>query len=292
MSAAAFTISLLFLSGQASYELALKAFQEAQFEKVLSVLDNLPEAEAHRPAAFNLRAVALMKLHRFDEAIAASREAARLHPGNPNYAYNVGLMYLAKGDLRAAEDNYRQALQRFPRSSVLYEGWGETLFAMKRFKEAEAELQKAVELDPASADAEVGLAKLFYALGDHEQFGVAATKAIQLNPQKSLACYYYGKHLIEDRKQSAQGAEYIRKSIMLAPDFVQGLIEWGEILSRSGRWDEAAETYEKASGFEPDNAQVCYLLYRACRKSGKAEKAERALQKYQALSKDRDLGKL
>jgi protein O-GlcNAc transferase len=288
MTLAAFALSLLFLSGQASYELALKAFQQAQFESVLSVLNNLPEAEAHRPAAFNLRAVALMKLHRLNEAIAASREAARLDPDNPNYAYNVGLMYLAKGDLPGAEDNFRQALQRFPQSSLLYEGWGETLFAMKRFMEAEAKLHKAVELDPASADAEVGLAKLFYALGDHEQFGAAATRAIQLNPQKSLACYYYGKHLIEDQKQFAQGAEYIRKSIMLAPEFVQGLIEWGEILSRSGHWDEAAETYERALGFEPDNAQVCYLLYRACRKSGKAEKAERALQKYQALPKDRD----
>src|SRR5438445_1988731 len=97
-----FALSLLFLSGQASYELALKAFHEAQFEKVLSVLDNLPEAEAHRPAAFNLRAVALMKLHHLNEAIAASREAARLDPGNPNYAYNVGLMYLAKDDFRGA----------------------------------------------------------------------------------------------------------------------------------------------------------------------------------------------
>jgi tetratricopeptide (TPR) repeat protein len=289
MSAAVIALILLSLSsGQGSYELALKAFEQAQFEKVLSVLDNLPEAEAHRPAAFNLRAVALMKLHRFDEALAASQQAARLDPGNPNYAYNVGLMHLAKGDLPGAEDNFRQALQRFPQSSLLYEGWGETLFSMKRFKEAEAELHKAVELDPASADAEVGLAKLFYALGDHEQFGAAATKAFQLNPQKSLVCYYYGKHLIEDQKQFAQGAEYIRKSVMLAPEFVQGLIEWGEILSHSGHWDEAAETYERALGFEPDNVQVCYLLYRACRKSGKAEKAERALQKYQALSKDRD----
>jgi tetratricopeptide (TPR) repeat protein len=289
MSLAVLAVSLVLSSpGQGSYDLALEAFQQAQFAKVLSVLDSLPETEARRPAVFNLRAVALMKLHRFDEAIAASQEATRLDPGNPNYAYNVGLMYRAKGDLQETEKYFRESLQRFPQSSLLHEGWGETLLAMKRFKEAEAVLREATELDPASADAAVGLAKLFYALGDHAQFGAAATTAIRLNPRKSLACYYYGKHLIEDQKQLEQGAEYIEKSILLAPDFVQGLIEWGELLSHSGRWDEAADTYEKALGFEPGNVQACYLLYRACRKSGRAARARWAFQKYQALSNVRD----
>jgi tetratricopeptide (TPR) repeat protein len=289
MNVGVLTLFLLLLPpGQGSYDIAVKAFQQAQFETVLSVLASLPAAEAHRPAVFNLRAVTLMKLHRFDEAITASEQAASLDPGNANYAYNVGLMYLEKGDLHGAENNFHRSLQRFPRSSKLHLGWGETLFSMKRFKEAEDEFRKAVELDPSSADAEIGIAKLCYAIGDHERFGAAATNAIHLDPQNSLACYYYGKHLIEDQKDLTHGAECIRRSIALAPDFVQGLIEWGEILSRAGRWDEAAETYEKALDFDRDNVQVCYLLYKACRKSGRAEKAEWALRKYQAMSKNPD----
>jgi tetratricopeptide (TPR) repeat protein len=287
MSVAALALCvLLWLPTQGPYERAVRAFQQGHFEEVLSLLDSLPEQEAHRPAASNLRAVALMKLRRFDEALAAGQEATRLDPGNPNYIYNVGLIYLAKNDFQGAQDVFRLAIQRFPQSSRLYEGWGETLFSMNRFKEAEAKLRKAVELDPASADAEVGLAKLFYALGEHQQFGAAASKAIQLNPQNPRACYYYGKHLIEDQRQFAEGAEYIRKSVTLSPDFVQGLIEWGEILSRAKRWDEAADTYERALGIEPTNIQICYLLYTACRNSGRVEKAEWALKKYQTLAKE------
>ena len=52
------------------------------------MLDKLPSAEAHRPAAFNLRALAMAELSRYDEALAAVGRAPELDPANPNYAYN------------------------------------------------------------------------------------------------------------------------------------------------------------------------------------------------------------
>jgi tetratricopeptide (TPR) repeat protein len=279
-------LSLLgWLTIESPYGQAVAAFQRGQYQEVLALLDRLPGRAAPRPAVLNLRAVTLAELHRFDEALAASQEATRLEPGNPNYISNIGLIYLAQNNSREAEKIFRAAIGRFPQSSRLYEGWGESLLAMNHFEDSEAALQKAVDLDPASADAQVGLAKLLYAIGKEEQFGAAASKAIQLNPQSPAACYYYGKYLIEDQQHFAQGAEYVRRSITLSPNFVEGLVEWGVVLSHERRWDEAADAYEKALANEPNNLRVCYLLYRACLKSGRARRAAWALQKYRMLSK-------
>src|SRR5438105_9969517 len=149
------TLFLVFLlAGTAvadGYQTALTAFRQGRFEEALSVLAALPKPEADRPAAQNLRGLALMELHRYEEALAANELARKLDPQNPNYSYNAGLIWLAKGDSGSAEQFFVQAIGLFPQSSRLQEGLGETLFRVNRLKEAEQALRRAVELDASSA---------------------------------------------------------------------------------------------------------------------------------------------
>src|SRR5688500_1469639 len=98
-----FSQILLASPAEDAYQRAVAAFQQGHFEEVLSSLAALPAQEAERPAPYNLKALALMELRRYDEALLASERAQRLDPDNPNYIYNAGIVYLAKHDFPGAE---------------------------------------------------------------------------------------------------------------------------------------------------------------------------------------------
>jgi tetratricopeptide (TPR) repeat protein len=286
MSALLAVLSVLFwFPPDDLYQQAAAFFQQGNFEEALKSLDRLSQEEGSRPAAQNLRSLALSKVHQVDAALAASAEALRLDPRNPNYLYNRGLIQLEALQFTEAERTFRQGIERFPQSVRLYQGLGEVLFKMDRFGDAEQAFQTAVKLDPQSAEPQVALAKLYYALGDQQRFAAAASTAIRLDPQNYLACYFYGKYQMEQAGRAAEGREFIARSIQLSPQFADALIDWGQILSREGRWKEAADAYERAAKSEPERAQAYYLMYTAYRKSGDGDKAYRALRQYQTLSR-------
>jgi tetratricopeptide (TPR) repeat protein len=275
---------LLWSPGGGNYQRAVDLFKQGHFPQVIQNLDQLPSEEALRPAAQNLRSVALMNMGQFEPALLASEAAIRQDPDNPNYAYNRGLILLTAKRLQDAERAFREGVQRFPKSRQLYEGLGDTLFKLNRFDESEQALKVAAQAGPGSASALASLAKLYYSLGDQERFAATVKMAIQADSSNYVACYLFGKYLIEQAGSVAEGRTYVARSIELAPRFEDALIEWGGLMAGEGRWKEAAEAYERAAQSNPARSQTYYLMYAAYRKSGNHEKAEWALGEYRRLT--------
>jgi Flp pilus assembly protein TadD len=271
------------LLAQDVYRGAKKAFDEGRFGDAIALLADLPEDESLSPAPYNLRALAFAELGRYDEALAANQRARELDPQNPRYIYNAGMIHLNKGNLH--REVFRGALQDFPQTALLYQGLGEVLLKGNRFDEAEVSLNRAAEISPKGPSVYVLLARLQYAVGNGEKLGIAASKAVALDPGNYLACFYYGAWLMQYQHQDKSGADYIRKSIDLQPRFVQGLKMWGRIVSHEGGWAEAVRTYEKAVAVDPRDEQLFYLLSVAYRKLGEDQKADGALAQYRRLAK-------
>lgn len=280
-----FVAMLSLLMAQDGYQRAKAAFDEGRFGDVISLLAGLSEDESQSPAPYNLRALALAELGRYDEALAANRQARERDPRNPSYVYNAGLIYLNQGALQRGELEFREGLQHFPQSALLHQGLGEILLKLNRFGEAEVSLNRAAEISPKGPSVYVVIARLQYAVGDGEKLGTAASRAVALDPGNYLACFYYGAWLMQYQHQDKRGAEYIRKSIDLQPRFVQGLKMWGRMVSHEGGWAEAVRIYEQAVAVDPSDEQLFYLLSVAYRKLGEDQKADRALEQYRKLAR-------
>jgi tetratricopeptide (TPR) repeat protein len=102
----------------------------------------------------------LMLSRRFDEALFDFDRAVGLSPKNYYGLRLRGDARTAKGDLVGAMDDYVRSLAIFDRSPETYFSRAMLYVMLKRKPEAEADLRKALELDPKNLKAKTELDKL------------------------------------------------------------------------------------------------------------------------------------
>ncbi len=122
--------------------------------------------------------------NRFEYARGAEqfRQAIRLEPQNA-FAWSLlawALTYVQPPDTRAAEEAAREAIRLQPGLFSAYYQLGRALFLQRRYPEAIASFQHALELAPDFGSPHLGLAQVFLAQGDYDG---ALAELNKLNPQ-------------------------------------------------------------------------------------------------------------
>jgi tetratricopeptide (TPR) repeat protein len=122
------------------------------------------------------------------------------------------------------------------------------------WKKAEAELRKAIALDPESYDFVNVLAEVLRR--DHRETEGAALEAEWLKSHpKSLAAYTRNIESLEKSEPAAARAMAI-EALKAFPDSGQLHYTYAAILHESGRLPEAAEEFEKAASLAPRSAFI------------------------------------
>jgi len=124
------------------------------------------------------------------EAIACFEKAVELDPKIFDFRANLGGALEAAGRLDEAVASYRKAIQLGPENIVIYLHLGAILCdRMKDFDGAIACFEKAVELDPKSANARSNLASALFGKGLLDEAIASCRKAIELDPKSAHARY-------------------------------------------------------------------------------------------------------
>jgi tetratricopeptide (TPR) repeat protein len=118
---------------------------------------------------------------RSDQALLHLSEAARLEPDYMEAQAELGVVYAETGRASQALDHFERALALEPDLGVLYTGKAGTLVILDRPKEAEQAARRAVQLAPASIEANYMLGIALYMQGETpreaaEHLAVAAGK--------------------------------------------------------------------------------------------------------------------
>jgi eukaryotic-like serine/threonine-protein kinase len=170
----------------------------------------------------------------------------------PAYA-TMAQAYLRKGLgssdkhwLNLARDSARQAVDANPDLSTAHEILGEVLLQSGETDPAQAEVERALQLDPRNSAAYISLADLI----------------AKSNPSRA--------------------SELFRKAIELAPDDWNALSRYGLLQYRTARYQEAATTWEQAIRVAPGNVIMLKNLAAAYHMLNDEEKSASALQ--QALN--------
>jgi tetratricopeptide (TPR) repeat protein len=187
-------------------ERGLTPEQKGAIENQMKERQKLASKNKALNEAFNAGRTALAA-KQFDEAVTQFTKAAEVDPGQAAVWSNMAEAYIGLGDAKtdAAEkqaayekglDAYTKALAITPDDGALHNNYALGLVRVKKIDEAQAELQKAATLDPASA------AKYYYNLGavltninQADAAGAVFKKAIDTDPNYAEAQYQYAIYL-------------------------------------------------------------------------------------------------
>lgn len=111
-------------------------------------------------AAFD-RAIWSAKAGRDQEAIDLFRQMTQDNPDVAIAYTNLGLLYLKKGDMEAAQKALEQSIALNPGDALAYNHLGVTLREQGKFHESQTAYLQAIKLDESYADAHLNLGILY-----------------------------------------------------------------------------------------------------------------------------------
>jgi tetratricopeptide (TPR) repeat protein len=138
-------------------------------------------------------------------------------------------------DQQKAIETYQKALQLAPNDPVLHNNLGGVYADMSKVAEAQAEFQKAADLNPAGASGYYyNLGVVMVNQGKMDEAGVALKKAIDLDATNANAFYWYGMALLGKAEYKPDG------TLVPVPGTMEAFQTYLK-LQPNGQWAQAAQ---------------------------------------------------
>lgn len=190
-----------------------------------------------------------------------------------------GLVYQYLGDLKKAEQAFKQALKLGSKDSVVRYNLAQVYLSQGRLDEALAMLQEGVKIDPSSAQLQLLLGKVLAVKGKLPEAETALSKASALEPLNAGSWLYLGQvYFLEEKYKDAEKA--LQKSIELDPlSFPESYYYLGRVHLAEGKSDAAASDFSKAVKLSERNADYHYWLGKSLLAQNKREEAKAEFEK-------------
>lgn len=189
---------------------------------------------------------------------------------------NLGSALARAGQYREAIAQCDRALEINPELTDALYNRGSAYYKIGRLREAAVSLEKAVTVYPQYAAAHNNLGLVYTALGQYEKAAAHLSKAVQLDPALADARANLGNVLFY-QKRPMEALEHYNAALAIDPNHAGRHCNRGMVLESMGRWEEALVDYRNAIDLQPGNA----LAYRSAGitlfKLKRLEKAEEAL---------------
>lgn len=204
-------------TGQLSKEMerGLTPEQKAALEKQMKDREASMKKNKELNDAFNAGFTAL-QAKQYDEAITSLTKAGEIGADQPAVWTNLAEAYKGLAATKTGAefdalsqksiDAYGKAIALRADDAGIHNNYALALVAAKKIPEAQAELTKAAQLDPANAG------KYYYNLGavltnvnQSDAAGEAFKKAIEIDPKHADSYYQYGVYLVGKASYAADG---------------------------------------------------------------------------------------
>ncbi len=209
---------------------------------------------------------------------------------DPQYQYNIGLVYLQNGNYDEAIKHFNRALTLRPNFYLALNALGLTNFMQGEFQSAVAYFEKCLQVNPNFTEARNYLGSVYQELGLLDKAEDEFRKAIADETYKSRELPYYNLarlYLAQDKNEEA--LQLVEKSIEINSRMVMSLNLRGILLERLGRIKEAIESYRKALRINPQDINLNYNLAVAYFKDDRREDAKMIFEKIYPQVKDQEI---
>jgi tetratricopeptide (TPR) repeat protein len=241
------------------------------YSQFAAALDIVPEsAEYHNRAglaAFRLEEYGVAAEH-FAAALALSNQA--------DYATNLALAEQQAGNMQAAKEAFRTAIDLDPGNAKLRERYIDLLVAEEDYNAALTELRKQAEATP-TADAYARLARLLKLAGEPQQALSAFRSARELAPDAEWLNLEYALTLAELRNEEELHSHMSWLHDQYPTQFISAVNELANYWLDEGMYETSLRFMEQLLDYAPDEADIHNYLALSLAFMGDRESARAAV---------------
>lgn len=271
-----------------SYQIALMQFRSDRIDRSRQTLLEAIDKGRRSGPIYNLLGHCHAARNRLQSAVASFEQAMNLEPAEESH-YLDAVQLLAEHQIwrvliRIAE----KGVARIPRSDRLYRMKGLAETAMLYSEDAVRSYRRALEINPDSAKANLGLAIAQRTAGSREDAAATFEKGIRQFPAHGAHYQEYGLMLLKTGDTGDDGAlkraiALLQKAVELDASLPVAHYQLGRLALERDRAGEALPHLETAARLNPDQSRVHYLLARAFRDLGRTEEARSHLKTFRRM---------
>jgi tetratricopeptide (TPR) repeat protein len=185
------------------------------------------------------------------EAIAAFRKASELKPNIAEPHYLAAAFAEKSNDLATAEQEYKAAAERDPKSVEAVAGLTNIYLQTKRLPEAESALRKYLALDPQNAKAHLQLGRMLAAQKKNDDAQSEFETALRFSPSDAAAKRELAM-LYVDNRQFAKAEPLFREALQKDPRDAELHHRLATVLIEQHKFEEAQNELLLAVNLKPD----------------------------------------
>jgi len=272
------------------YAWAVESFKRQRYKTTIVLLKEVAPSMQQSAAWHGLLGESYYKLGDLSPAAVEFQKAMTLDPHNQDYVLELGEIFVAHNNGKAAAALLEPATRAFPDSARIWFGLGVAHLAASELAAAESALRRSLQLDPTLDLAEEVLCQGYEEAGKWDQLEQTASRLIQLNPKNSMGYYYQAMALLRSSSvNDAQVERLLRKSVELGSNDSdpRPRYELAKILLKEGRRDACIRELEEVVRTSPTFGPAHFQLARLYREDGKLVESEREQKAYETARQQR-----
>ncbi|CAH8627608.1 unnamed protein product [Heterobilharzia americana] len=170
---------------------------------------------------------------------------------------------------------FTSALKVNPNNAKMWNNVGHSLEAEGKFAEALGYFRKAVDVQPNDMGARINVGRTYVNLGMPDKAEEAYYGALEYFPKPKKGQTYYARvspkdlmvfinlanlYINKSPPRLEDAANLLRRAISLRSDFVDAYQNYGSVLIKLGKYNEAEKAYRNALMYQPKNPDLNYNL--------------------------------
>ncbi len=173
--------------------------------------------------------------------------------------FSLGNLYLKKGNLEKALQEYNQALEKDVSLVRVNLNRGIVFFKLGQYQKAEEEFLRELEMDPQDERAYNNLSVLYRLQGEYQKAIENAQKSIQIKPYYPEA-YINLTLAYKENGDLARARETLNEAMGIIPTFLYANFVLASLYQSEGKADSAILEYQKITGPRLREEVVVYDL--------------------------------
>jgi tetratricopeptide (TPR) repeat protein len=242
----------------------------------------LAEGSLEKREAVQVLGLASYLAGRIADAIPYLEQTRRWAEGNTELSYILGMAYVQTRQADKARETWARSFGVAPESAAAHLLAAQMMVRAELDELADAELKKALALDPRLPRANLLLGQSALFRGRLDEAVALFKRELEINPGDAMAFYRLGDAYTRQLKWDDALAA-LQKSVWINPYFSGPYILLGRTYMKKGDAGAAEGMLRQAIAYDPNNKAAHYLLGQLLQQSGRTEEAKRELETAEKL---------